>query len=841
MNRDFYQTLKSFGTDPTAIRAVFTAQSDKLSGDGLKIFEREKARIEAEERNGKEMTKKQGEKLKGRMLKKFSNSRAKFENRILSRVHEGRLRGLNTYRFYKVADLAWEQGVNTENIPLQLYTQGKINIDQTVSQLKKCVKDKKMTQDQYDQVVVSDPQTPNDIKGLNLPRLHEISINLVRSYIRRRVAAQANKYNDLYPYYSYEPRSKDMVSKLRADVLSQRIETITDQFGYRHDFTQCLRKNFLYSHCLSFVESAWEEHKQFRSTREPSGNSKMEPYVVKEGVKWCSPHPTRVFHDVQHSMASVNHDSGIKYLGYWDVIRWRDINDNPKYFNRDSIPFSQPEHFDQFRPYFEYYYCPTQIKFPSHFNRGKEEGNNRQSNLRTRYYTGNLGDDSMWVANYYEKITPKQVGIGHYPYPVWIRLVVASDRTVIHGEILPSKPAAYMGHDEDDSKMQNLSMAHEIIPYQDQVSNLFSQATYLMKIQSILVMALDTDQLSTEQRKQIKGLAKGSKYYSELMLIERSESKRQEIFGQPPQTREPITLTQTQAKLGNVINELLSNVSTVIGLLDKNQMMSPQEAGNFAKRETTAQEVFEVSQTTNALFSFISEGPDEYRNARKKILYESLLALGSDEVNVYVQERYPDEIITAAGFESQRPDGVSSGYELQDADAQNLMGDIESIAMEYMFNSRDGSERTISTAAGKTIGDLTRYIFSTPQIFEKFVSEFGIDQITNMISEVFRLSGSGFILKVPANAQNKEAQVAELMAQLQGQLEENNKTSENSVKDISSIQSQLDLIRAELGLPDREPTPTATGEQAQAAAPAEAPPPFTPAPEPVAPPTVLAG
>jgi len=807
MNRDFYDTLDKFGTNMTAIRALFTTGNDELSGDGKKLFEEHKKKLEKSERDGREFTKKQTEKLKEKFIKKLRMNRAKFENRIQSRLQEGRLRGLRSYRFYKVSDLAWDSvPIVPENIPLQLYAQGKISIDSCVSQLKKCVKDKKLTETDFKNIVVSDPNNVNDIKALNLPRLHEVSVNLVRSYLRRRVAAQSNKYNNLYPYYVYEGRSKDMVSKLRSDVLSQRVESIVDQFGYRHDFTQNLRKNFLYGHTVSFVDSAWEEHKQFRTASDAAGDRDIEEYVTKEGVKFITPHPTRVFHDSQFSLSTVNYDNGIKYLGYWDVMRWRDINDNPKYFNRDRIPFSSPEHFDEYRPYFDYYFSscnPCVIKFPDSFGRSIEEGNTRQSNIGTRFYAANRGDDSMWISNYYERIIPKQVGIGDYPHPVWLRLVVASDKVVIHGEILPSRPASYMGHDADDSKILNQAMAHEIIPYQDQVSNLFSQAIYLMKVQSILVMALDTDQLSPNQRRSIKAIAQGSKYYSELMLVERSESKRQEIFGQPPQTREPITLTQTQAKLGTVINDLLKNVTNIIGMLDKNQMMSPQELGQFAKHETTAQEVNEVSQTTNALFAFISEGPDEYRNAIKRILYESLLALGSDEITVYVQERYPDEIIAAAGFEVRKPDGVDEGYKLTDSDSQNLFGATEDLAMEYLFNTRDGSERTVSTQAAKVLGDLTRYVFSSKEILETFINQYGPEQFTNMISEVFRLSGSGFVLKVPATAQSREQQIAALIAQLQTTVEGASEDNSATLQDLSTLQAQIRQLfeQAQIPLP----------------------------------------
>ncbi|MHA2067170.1 MAG: hypothetical protein ACXABY_22610, partial [Candidatus Thorarchaeota archaeon] len=296
MNNKFYDILDEYGTNRDALRAVFTAHPEKLTGDTKLVYETEVAKEEAELEEGKKLSKKRKQEIREKIVKKFWLRRSTIERRINNRCVESRSWSLKNYRFYVAPDLAWDSvPIVPENLPIQLYAQGKINLSECYKSLKKCVGEAKA-----EDMVVKDPSKPGEIKQLNLTRLHEVAVNLVRPYIRRRVAAQSNKYNNTYPFYSYESRSKDMVAKLRAEVLSERVEMISDQYGYRHDLTQVLRKNFLYGHALSFVEKAWDVHRHFRPINDPAKTGEMEDVIKKEGVKFVTPHPTRVGYDMNH-------------------------------------------------------------------------------------------------------------------------------------------------------------------------------------------------------------------------------------------------------------------------------------------------------------------------------------------------------------------------------------------------------------------------------------------------------------------------------------------------------------------------------------------------------------
>ena len=358
-----------------------------------------------------------------------------------------------------------------------------------------------------------------------------------------------------------------------------------------------------------------------------------------------------------------------------------------------------------------------------------------------------------------------------------------------------------------------------------------SQALHLMKLQSIMIMCVDKDQLTPAQRRHIRDIANNVAYYSKTLYVEHSASKKQDIFQAPQGNRPAIAFIQSQKDTGKIITDLLSNVAGIISLMERNQMMSPQEVGQFSKRETTAQEVFEVSQTTNSLFSYISEGADEYRGAMKKILHDSLLAIGSEkDFNVYVQEKYQDEVILAAGFRL-KTDNHPDGYKPIDADKMDILGNTKSLAMEVFYNSRDGSERTQSTAAAKVLGDLTRYVLSSPEMFQAFIQKFGNEQVTNMISEVFRLSGSGFILKVPSDLESTEEALTQMLDKVAAQLEETTAAGEENSAEVEDLRKNLEALAATQNVIIARPAPSGGPSPAPSADAAEQPRPVEDVPQ----------
>src|SRR6056300_623860 len=208
---------------------------------------------------------------------KDAEIREKFQDKIQSRILEGIQFGARNAKLYMSVDVAWDDlPINKANIPLLQYAQGKITIEQCEQNLQGLGKADEFCE--YDE--------EGNLAKIDALALYQVSVNLIRSYVTRRVAAQVHRFSNLYPYFKYEARSTQLEDKVRADVLSQRVEMMTDQFGYRHLWEQVIRQMFMYGHSIAFPETSWTEDVQWRETTDPvTGEKDLSSYSEMSGVK----------------------------------------------------------------------------------------------------------------------------------------------------------------------------------------------------------------------------------------------------------------------------------------------------------------------------------------------------------------------------------------------------------------------------------------------------------------------------------------------------------------------------------------------------------------------------
>lgn len=760
-----YDILDSFGTHQLRLEALFTAEKDNLTPAGEKVF--------------KDEYEEQGDITKKQLAEKLYNARKRWETRIQDRLQNGRDMSMRHYKYYMAADLAWDSNpITPERFAHMLYANGDLKLDfqemytETVRSSGQTIADEMFVKDKKGQNVI----------GINTPKMTDMTINLVRPYIRRAVAAQVNRYENLHPFLRYESRSQGLVGKLQADILSERSEIMTDQFGYRHNIGQEIRGMFLHSHSVSFVENSWAVEKQIHRVHDESrpGGYRQKEVIEKEGIRFRKIHPTRVFYEAHHPLSSINYDNGCQFLGYWDIVQYKDVQGNNRFFNTDAIPYSNSLHTFQRKhsAFFGNYYAST-IKNINERPTGAEK-NSRESNAYA-FYSDTIEDDCVWLTHYYEKITPKQEGMGSYPHPVWVHLIVAGDCTVVFAEVLPSRPAYCLHYDENDERLFNNSMALDILPYQDHISALQSQVMYLLQIQNLLVLALDSDVVSEEIRDQMKKVVEGRKIFDKVHLMEFS-SQVEDLFDRPMSQKKPLQIFQ--ANVSNVLGDLMNSIASLTRMLERNQMMSPNEMGQFVERETSATEVQQVSSTSSDLHSFKSSGIDEARHAMKVILYESLIACGSTKVKVSVPERYPNEVVKHLGFHVD-----TNGFYEHAGSGLNVIGTKHNLIGAYLFSSRDGAERTSNTESAKVLMELMRYILSSESTFKAFVESYGMEQVTKSMSEIFRLAGSPMTLKLPINFDEDN-----LMSQLGDDPAEVRKKLMDAVQQLNARVQQLEEV-----------------------------------------------
>lgn len=733
--------------------------------------------------------------------------RSRWEDRIESKVREGLAYTRRNYNFYMAADLAFDDKVVPERVPLMLYAQGKIKISSLVSAMEALPIDR-ATKERFFK-----KSDNGEVAGINLTAINEIGINLVRPYIRRRLAAQVDKYHTATPPYKYEPRDNTMKGKLKAAALTQRVSILAEQYGWKAGELQEFRNAYLYAHSASFKSSDWEEDCSLRLNE--AGEKEL--VVEREGFSWVTPHPSRVFWDQAHPLSAINTDTGPNYIGFWDVVRVGAVRNDPAYWNRKEI-----RHTDTainvwngtMAAYRDVYYPAANQtinrSLPSTGIVQIGEINERKGTLG--YYAQDADEYSMIITHYYEKVIPKNEGLGNYPYPVWLHLIVANDSTVVFAEIMSSTPCVVTSYDENDGRLMSMSMAHEIMPYQDHIQQMLDQVVRLMKLQGLCIIAINSDMVKSDEfLKAIKEAADDQSLYTKPLVAQYSFSTARDLAASG-NGRQLEAVQTFSIELQLQISTLLSGIGTLTTMLEKNQMFSPQEMGQFVTKEAVATEVIEVSKTTNALTAFTSAGIDAARAAKKRIAYESLVANSTRSVPLPVIELFPDQVIKDAGFipaaeDAARGSGALSG------NARTIIGDPKAMVYSYTFDDRDGVQRPNNPEIAKALVQLLDIVTRNPTIAEKM----GDDELRDMVTEIFRLAGSGFVLKL-----SNQGNAMTMMQQLQQAVQQINQQVQQNQGNIAGLQQALQQMAQAIVQrmpPEERPQVPIMGQQAGGALP----------------------
>jgi hypothetical protein len=726
--------------------------------------------------------------------------RERFQDLIESRIHEGVFHSCKNHTLHLSVDLAWDSlPINKTTIPLLQYAQGKINIEQAATKLEGLGDE---TRDKF--VEYNDE---GHVKSINVLRLYEVSVNLIRSYITRRVAAQVSRFSNFYPYFKYEPRGTDSASKLRAEVLSQRVEIMAEQFEYRHTFSQVIRNMFMYGHSVVFPMESWTRDVQWREREDAlGGDDKVESYVLREGVHFVNPHPTRVMWDHSSPLHNINSDLGPRWIGYWDIVRFSDVRENPAFWNMSDIQYTNTisDQVGRYRDFFDYYFDGTVLSMP----RLKDDfafGNERTSKIGI--YTSEDEDKGMFLTNMFMRVNPKAEKIGDYPHDVWLKLVVASDNTVIFAEFLPSIPAIYGGINQNDDRVANCSMAHDLMAYQDQMNNIMYALLHHMKIGMMKILSIDEDALSDDEKEYIRQSLDEETFYAKPKAFYYSGSKMQDLG---VNSQNFISVIDVQAELSQGINTSLQAVLQLLNLVERLLILSPQELGQAAPREISATEVSEIANTTNSIYSFISEGIDDMRSGVKKMLYEHLVSCSTTEFNVPVKGRYSADTVEAAGLDLDDTDDTDPMPR-----GRNIVGSPVNLVHEYLFSSRDGAERNRDTQSAQILTQLFQQVSSIPDV----AAALGKERMFDMLNEIFRLSGAGYDLNLELD-DGDQADVGMQREQFITQLQEIMPKVEQAIGALDQRVSQMEQSTAtgaqspsamqQQGLPaPKEPVPVA--------------------------------
>ena len=755
--------------------------------------------------------------------------RDKFQKMISGWLQEHIVFSLANHSKYAAVDLAWDaMPINHQVYPLIQYAQGRMDLGRVSKAMQDVPNGDKYLRKEGGEVV-----------GIDLPKFTEVQINLLRSVITRRLAPQAVKYNGLYPFFKYEPRDQTQVGKLRADMVSQRMDIMADQFDYRHFQTQVIRDMFLYAKCVAFPRSYWERQIQLeRETLamefDDKGKIKTKAKVVREGIAWEHPHPSRVFYDNNYPLTTLNTDTGCEYVGFWDVCRWGDISDNAAYFNRRNVSYTSGmcDWFSTYWAYFNQYFTTiVPPSFPQASGNNVVATNDRKNQVGL--FTGQMESVSTIFTHLWVKMRPVNWGLGTYPHLVWVHLKVAGDATVVYAKICPSSPAAVFSYNENDGRLVNISLAHELMTFQDQLTNLFSQLLEIAKQDLFSVAVLNTDVFPDNEegkkvRDEFKNLLRNKERYASTQLLEISFSKLQQLGIKPSEV-----FTVVRSHPNTALTNVFEAITTVIKMANTIMVLSDQEQGQQQSHEMSAHESVAIERTTNSVYDFISLAIDEGRSAMKRICFESLISCGTDDVELTVENRYPKSIIQKAGFNATNPDDAQgyTGY-------SRVTGNKMYLVHDYIFTSRDGGNRAGGPQGAQVLVQLLQAIGALqPEMQNAVLSAMGKTKVFELMNTIFRMTDAGVDLKLELKAGesddltlSQDAQFMQAVQKLAAQMADEVKAT-NSMHQAIQLMAQvfgqsnpqlLQQITALLqqGMP---PQPPAEGTQAGPAAPPPAP------------------
>jgi len=726
--------------------------------------------------------------------------RCYLEGLIEARLTEGWQRSFDSFRLYAPVDIAMDSTpYNKTTFPLVMLGQGLINLDTCAKQLDQ------LSPELRGRIIESKDGRPFKV---NWPRFFEVSYNITHSMVSRRVASVATPIATRFPFLRYDPAGTSQTSKFRADLVTQYVEKMSEAFGYKHDIVQSVRDSSCYAHQIEFCRSSWTRDMEPAYVAKPKDDATgigpeetdyvVEDRIAREGVEFTAPHPSRTFWDISKPLSKLNNNCGPEYVGYWDIVRLREIRTNTDYWNRDAIELNPAayEFLASNDAYFRIYY-PDAIVFPTKDNLGNaySMGNDRLANVG--YWAQQSDDVSCTKAEVFMKLNPKKYGICKYDADVWLRFMVGGTRTIMYAEPMPSNPAVVYSYNENDSRMYSTSFAHAVLPTQDQVSNLLSQMLEIQLQGLTKIYELNIDGMEEGDIKSFEDSMRNRNYYAASNIIVKYSAENLKDMGVDPRTVQRVRAVEVQT--AEKTAEILRTIVQLLAFCERLLFFSPQELGQVAPREITATEANMVNNTTLGVRDFHTIGIEEGLAAKKRILYEASMAFGSDEINLSVQDRYTAKTITDAGFVIVESDGDPTTTEFKPLDSGRftVTGNKTQLVAEYLFTTRDGLERPSSQATANNMIQLLQVISSGPM-----ASVIPKEKVVELINEASRNMGAGFDLRIalppgtdgsqPMGAPNEEMQGAmQQIGQAVQQLTQKQQADSGTIGELKQTIQQL--------------------------------------------------
>jgi hypothetical protein len=605
------------------------------------------------------------------------------------------------------------------------------------------------------------------VTGVNRPKLIPVAHNLVHSLVTRRVAALATEVYQQFPVLKYDTFSNMETARLGGDVMTQIAEQMAGMFGYRHDYEESIRQASLYTNSFKFKANAWFVDRQTipeypaQNGASKAGRAvepKLKRKIVKEGVLFKLPHPSRVYYDISEPLSKLNNDAGgPKWIGHWEVVPIGSVIDNPAFYNTDvlTLDIDLYSWMGSYGAYFSQYYngCATlrnAERINPTCNRGFTSAaalslaNDREANIGA--WAQSYRASSTVLTQHYKCIVPKDHGLGTYEDPVWIRFVMAANTTIVFAEVLGSAPCSVNSYNASDGLLMSPSFAMQAIQWQQDLTNDLNELAHITAQGLVRIWVINTDGMKKEEIDLVENALKNPDF-AELkdVVIKYKKSLLEQRAENPQNITEKIQ--QIHIDTASKTTEIFNRMVQKLALAERLMFFSPSELGQVSPRTTTATEQKAVQNTTLGIRDFHLIGVKQMMDADKRIIHDSYMAFGSEDLEVPVAERYEPTVIEAAGFTivedgtGNPPDGLFT-----------IRGKKLGLLYNYIYTTRNTDDTPPEAQVAQGIAQVYEIMAKDPVISENTT----LDQRYEFVNSLMNYLAPGLSkLRVPPGVDGK--------------------------------------------------------------------------------------
>lgn len=655
---------------------------------------------------------------------------------IADRIRDGRERSLKDYRVWAAVDLAYDAPFHQETptiIRHILSDGGDAKAIQTAMKSWGLCEGKLFCR-------VKDDKGAEKL-WLNATIFHEVLIPVTRAYVSVRLAKIFNDRN-LTPLFKYEPQRLTELNRVRCEIITDLVQRMAVQFGYAENLKQMILNALLYSECMEFPVEAWYVEKQ--------ENEDSTEYTVREGIRYVSPHITRTFRDLQHPAFTLNTDTGCTFAGYWSILRAGDVVENPIYWNTKTIGYDRTNWLDKegsYRNYFDQAY-PCTLDLPVYTDPKKETSREKIANL----YTAADHDKALFVTHIFMKLKPADFGIGTYKHPVWFRFIVGAADTIIYAEPLSYRPVTFCGYDTDQNRAKNVSLALEILPFQDMLGNLLTQIVLTIKRNLANIQFYDTNVVDKEQAEMLQ--TRSQWQYQNVNMIGFDSIKAARKGANPDRAFHEVKFQYANT------NEMTQTIGTVISILERLLVISPQEIGAAASHQQSKAEIIVTNQNSTNRVTYTATFVDEAIDAKKQQIYDASMAYMDDEVVGEVSSHTENlmEVLSELGFKFDgKKDKAGEKFVVRGSKSKL-------VSLERFASTKDGPDRGNDMQTAQALSLAVQSV-SQNQILGPIVDP---DSIMKVLTQAAKLAGApdDFVLKLRKDG-GAAQQLGQMMEQIQ--------------------------------------------------------------------------